>query len=175
MEPTRIARAVSESAFEAIGVLLGPGLNMQAEGKSDLKHRPDIEQSLIEVICRQLVDSPTLTLVLRVHFDHLSRQIKVPNILMPLGMQHQRLGKRVLGELYKVAEAHDYELLVVDLVASFFDRLVCRGAVIVDDHTVKITAQTNLTGDVEKPPSKTEPPMSDLYALILGGASRHKP
>ncbi|HDS1721629.1 hypothetical protein NPS53_08965 [Pseudomonas putida] len=122
MEPTRIARAVSESAFEAIGVLLGPGLNMQAEGKSDLKHRPDIEQSLIEVICRQLVDSPTLTLVLRVHFDHLSRQIKVPNILMPQSMQHQRLGKRVLGELYKVAEAHDYELLVVDLVASFFDR-----------------------------------------------------
>ena len=126
MEPTRIAQAVCESAVEAIFDMLGPGLALQSQCQTELKHRPEIEQSLIEVTCLQYDDSPIQTLVLRVHFDHRSRQLKVTNILMPQGMQHQRLGKRTLGELYKVAEAHDYELLVVDMVASFYDRLVCR-------------------------------------------------
>lgn len=89
MEPTRIARAVSESAYAVIGDLLGPGLNLQAEARTELKHRPDIEQSLIEVICLQQEDSVVETLVLRLHFNHLTRRINVTNILMPQGMQHQ--------------------------------------------------------------------------------------
>jgi len=174
MEPTRIAQAVCESAVEAIFDMLGPGLALQSQCQTELKHRPEIEQSLIEVTCLQYDDSPIQTLVLRVHFDHRSRQLKVTNILMPQGMQHQRLGKRTLGELYKVAEAHDYELLVVDMVASFYDRLVCRGAVVVDDHSVKITAQMNFSGDVDKATSKTGPAVHDLFSLILGKPDKVK-
>lgn len=150
MEPTRIAQAVCESALEVIGELLGHGLSLQADTRTELKHRPEDEKSLIEVICRQYADLPTLTLVLRLLFDHRSRQIVVTNILMPQSMEHQRLGKRSIGELYSVAEAHDYELLVAELVESFFDRLVCRGAIVVDEQTVKITSQTNLVGDVSR-------------------------
>lgn len=169
MEPTRIARAVSESAFELIGKLLGPGLNLQADAITSLKHKPEIEQSLIEVTCRQEEDKPTTTLVLRLHFDHRARQMLIPNILMPYRMKHQRLGKRTIGELYTVAEAYDYELLVVDLVESFFDRLVRRGAEVVDEQTVKIRSSTNMSGDVGSPMIKAEPGQPfDLYALILG-------
>lgn len=148
MEPTRIAQAVCESALAVICELFGPGLSLQADTRTELKHRPEDDKSLVEVICRQYADLPTQTMVLRLLFDHHSRQIMVTNILMPPNMKHQRLGKRSIGLLYSVAEAYDYELLVVELVDSFFDRLVRRGAVAVDDQTVKITSQTNLSGDV---------------------------
>ena len=49
MEPTRIAQAVCESAVEAIFDMLGPGLALQSQCQTELKHRPEIEQSLIEV------------------------------------------------------------------------------------------------------------------------------
>lgn len=106
------------------------------------------------------------TLVLRLHFDHLTRRINVTNILMPQGMHHQRLGKRVLGQLFSVAVAHDYELLVVELVESFFDRLVRRGATPFDEHSVQITAQTNLVGGCEQPAPKARPVSHDLYSLL---------
>lgn len=174
MEPTRIAQAVCDSAFGVVGELLGPGLSLQADARSEMKHKPESEKSLIEVLCRQNADSTGETIVLRLLFDHLSRQIKVTNIIMPESMKHQRLGKRVIGQLYSVAEAYDYEMLVVDMVESFFDRLVRRGAVVIDDETVKITAQTNLAGDVEHPAPKAEPVIHDLYSLILGQPAESK-
>lgn len=175
MEPTRIAQAVSSSAFNLIGELLGPGLALQADASSSLKHKPEIEQSLIEVTCKQEIESPTTTIVLMLHFNHRSRQMKIPNIMMPRNMIHQRLGKRTIGELYKVAEAFDYELIVTDLVDSFYDRLVRRGAEVVDEHTLKITSATNMTGDVGSPTANRERQQPfDLYSLILGGTPKPK-
>lgn len=174
MEPTRIAQAVCDGALEIIGELLGPGLSLQADARTDLKHRPEDDKSLVEVICRQQVDIPSQMLVLRLLFDHGSRQIMVTNILMPQSMKHQRLGKRAIGQLYSVAEAYDYELLVVELVESFFDRLVSRGAVVVDEQTVKITSQTNLTGHVEYPLPKASPVHHDLDSLLLGLTPKSK-
>ncbi|MCF5371931.1 hypothetical protein [Pseudomonas syringae] len=88
------------------------------------------------------------TKVLVLNFLHDSQQMQIPNILMPDAMKHHRLGKRLIDVLFAVGEAHNYQLFVVDMVPSFHELLVKRGAVPVDLESVLITAGTNLTGDI---------------------------
>jgi hypothetical protein len=156
MELTNAARAVTDTAYSVICDLLGPGLDKLTNARIDLKHRPNDGKSLIEVRCQQDAEREGKTLVLRLDFLHNPRQMQIPNILMPESMTRQRLGKRLIGALYRVAAANDYQLFVVDMVPSFYDRLLLRGAVPVDDESVQITAITDLESDVGSPKSTIE-------------------
>jgi len=159
MELQQRAIAITDAAWEVICAMLKPGLDQLPDAKADLKHRPDYGKSRITVHCRQQADSEIQTLVLVVDFLHDCREVQIPNILMPTAMKHQRLGKRLIKALFNAAQANGYQLLVVDLVPSFFDRLVKRGAQQVDHETVLITADTDLEGDVGSPrvPAQSDP------------------
>jgi hypothetical protein len=148
MELQKRALAITDSAWDVICEMLKPGLDQLPDATADLKHRPDYGKSRITVHCREKEDSEIQTLVLVVDFLHDCREVQIPNIMMPNAMKHQRLGKRLIKALFNTAHANSYQLLVVDLVPSFFDRLVKRGAQPVDHETVLITADTDLEGDV---------------------------
>ncbi|MCQ4231906.1 hypothetical protein M8P87_18870 [Pseudomonas stutzeri] len=140
------AEAVTEHAYEVCCELLREGLERLPWAQADLKHLPGLSKSRLSIVCRQKDDKDIETLVLIVDFLHDSCEIEIPNILMPDSMKHQRLGKRVISALYDVAEAHGYELFVVDMVNSFFERLCRRGAIPLNHDKVQITASTNLVG-----------------------------
>jgi predicted acetyltransferase len=85
------------------------------------------------------------TLVLRILINHAAKQIGIPNIFIPADLQHNGYGKKVIATVYAVAVQHGYEVFIIDLVQSFFKRLVNRGAEVIDDETVRITSATRLS------------------------------
>jgi len=86
------------------------------------------------------------TLVLKAVINHGDMQIYIPNIFMPEFMRHLGIGKTVISKILDVAEAHGYKLFVVDLVQSFYDRLVERGATVCEENeVVQITRKTDLS------------------------------
>lgn len=102
------------------------------------------------VLCRQKADSEALTKVLRAEFLHDDKQVYITNIFMPESMTQERLGKRVIRAMYEACAKHDYHLLLVDMVPSFYRRMLERGAHRIDGDSVQILAKTNLLDDLAK-------------------------
>lgn len=109
-------------------------------------HRIDVSRSEVEV--RGQVDDKetSRTRVLKVVINHDNKQICIPNIFMPEFMRQFGLGKQIIAMILDIAESHGYHLLIVDLVPSFYNRLVKRGAVVIEDgDIVLITRETDLS------------------------------
>lgn len=102
------------------------------------------------ILCRQTADSDALTKVLRAEFLHDDKQVYVTNIFMPESMTRERLGKRVIKAMYEACAKHDYHLLIIDMVPSFYHRMLERGAHRIDGDSVQILAKTNLLHDLSK-------------------------
>ncbi|WP_300436764.1 hypothetical protein [Zoogloea sp.] len=101
-----------------------------------------------EVVVKGQVDDKetSRTLVLKVLINHNDKQILIPNIFMPEFMRHHGIGKRAISMILGVAESHGYDLFIVDLVRSFYDRLVKRGAIVCEENeVVLITRETDLS------------------------------
>ena len=109
----------------------------------------DVRGELV-VLCRQNADSEALTKVLRAEFLHDDEQVYITNIFMPESMTKERLGKRVLKAMYDACAKHNYDLLLVDMVPSFYRRMLERGAHRVDGDSVQINANTNPLDDLAK-------------------------
>lgn len=91
-------------------------------------------------------DSNSKTKVLKVVISHENKQVYIPNIFMPQFMKHQGVGKELINLVYQVSKRNDYELFIVGLVPSFYERLVNRGAFVSEEYdTVQITDTTDLT------------------------------
>ena len=168
MGGSNIALVVTEAAHQVMCDMLGPGLNLLPYAEIDFKHRPEKGESFITAWCRESDESDIRTRVLVLHFLHGCKQMQIPTIMMPHSMVHERLGKRTIQALYQVAEAHGYKLLVINMVQSFFERLVKRGAQEVDPDSVLITANTDLVGDVGSPrhnPDEEVQPF-DIFSML---------
>lgn len=109
----------------------------------------DVRGELV-ILCRQKADSDALTKVLRAEFLHDDKQVYITNIFMPESMTRERLGKRVIKAMYEACAKYDYHLLLVDMVPSFYRRMLERGAHRIDEDSVQILAKTNLLDDLAK-------------------------
>ncbi|WP_156350191.1 hypothetical protein [Achromobacter sp. 2789STDY5608633] len=134
MSPAHVEKAI----LEAIQLDLTPHLEKLHE------YRYLSEPGEVEVKCQQTDDPLTKTLVLRILFDHEHKNIQIPNIFMPQAMTHQGIGKKTMQTIFDVARPLGYELYIIELVNSFKNRLLNRGAILVLEDAVKITDQTNL-------------------------------
>jgi hypothetical protein len=167
VERSNNSEVATEAAYQTMSDMLGPGLSLLPYAEVDLKHRPEIGESVIIAWCRQNEDSDRRTNVLVLHFLHRCKQMQIPTIMMPQSMAHERLGKRTIHALFQVAESCGYQLLVVNMVQSFYERLLKRGAQPADLESVFITANTDLVGDVGSPwhnPDQVQP--FDLEAFL---------
>ncbi|MPQ71482.1 hypothetical protein [Pseudomonas sp. MWU12-2323] len=170
VDDSNIAVVVVKAAYQVMCDMLGPGLNLLPHAEIDVKHQAGKGESLITAWCRESDESDNRTRVLVLHFLHRCKQMQIPTIMMPHSMVHERLGKRTMQALFQVAEAHGYKLLVVNMVPSFFERLVKRGAQEVESDSVLITADTDLVGDVGSPrhnPDEEVRPF-DIFSLLRG-------
>lgn len=83
--------------------------------------------------------------LIRFSIDRDLKRIMISNILIPLELKHCSYGKGIINEIYKIAKSQGYQLLLEQLVQSFYDRLVARGAkIIVTNDIVEIIEATNL-------------------------------
>ena len=136
---------IEAEVIEAVRAMLEPALS--GMDWYDFHHMPcyDGPEGRLEVWCKQKADAPSRTLVLRLVFRHDRVMVGIPNIFMPESMKHERLGKRTIKAIFDACYARSYYTLVVDLVPSFRNRLLARGAHPINHEIVQITPDTNLT------------------------------
>jgi hypothetical protein len=85
------------------------------------------------------------TSIIRVLIYHHTKQVLIPTIFIPKNIHHRGIGKYMIKIIYEVSKQFNYEVLVVDLVDSFRDKLLRRGALQTSEYdTLKINENTNL-------------------------------
>lgn len=109
------------------------------------EHRMYRYQDTIEVDGTVKEDSLAKTMVIRVCFAHEKRRAAIPNIFMPEFMRRKGIGKQLISLIYQELRRFGYQLFIIDLVPSFYNRLVRRGAIVwKEGDSVLITDDTNL-------------------------------
>ncbi|WP_342564227.1 hypothetical protein NST84_03265 [Paenibacillus sp. FSL R7-0345] len=103
----------------------------------------DYDETL-RVEVQQTKDKLTETLVLQLGISHRTKQLHLSNIFIPITEHNKGYGFGLLHEILTVANAYGYKLFIVDMVPSFYKRMVSKGAkaaieaddvVLVDDET----------------------------------------
>jgi len=139
---------VEEAVQAAVKELLSPHLEPMPWHDFELEPGDLDQRGEFTVWCRQDDDSDVRTKVLNAVFLHDAKQVFITNIFMPASMMHERLGKRVIRAMFEACTPHQYHLLLVDMVPSFYRRMIARGAYPIDEDSVQILAKTNLLDDL---------------------------
>ncbi len=74
------------------------------------------------------------------------KQLHIPNIFLPMPMHHHGFGLKMIDIIRKATNEYGYELFIIDMVYSFYNRMITRGALPCNecDDAVCITEQTDL-------------------------------
>ena len=112
----------------------------------------DIEVALNTFIAESKVGSPVSryqdeieSQFIRVFVHRRERIVAISNIYLSPYMQHQGLGKKAISVIYDICKRLNYKLHLVQMVESFYMRMLNRGAeVVVPYDTLEITDNTNL-------------------------------
>lgn len=115
----------------------------------DLKqnHLPFLDQDEKEVepycSCNEIMLQSSIVVRLLPYRD--KRIVYLTNILLPPQLRGQGLGIQLISKVYSVCKNLGYKLLIVDMVETFYNRMVQRGATVIKEHDiVEITDKTNL-------------------------------
>ncbi len=75
------------------------------------------------------------------------KQIQISNIFLPQFMRHKAIGKNIIKNIFTISKEQGYTLFIVDMVNSFYKRMIDRGALpfIGCDDAVQIVDTTNLS------------------------------
>lgn len=84
--------------------------------------------------------------LLRLFVLYECNQIHITNIFIPSFMKHNGIGKKLIQKIFILASVVKYSLFLVDMVPSFYDKMIARGAspCIDCDDAVEITPNTLL-------------------------------
>lgn len=106
----------------------------------------DVSDQCIELIAP--VDPTDQNSIIRIviFFLHDSKQIQIPNIIVPRQLKYSGNGKHMIRIIYEIGKQHRYDVFIVDMVESFYQKMIARGAIPVDADSVQIIDTTNLEG-----------------------------
>ena len=91
-------------------------------------------------------EKQTSFILLRLFVNYQYKQIQISNIFLPTFMRHNGYGKKLIYKIFMLSEKEKYELFIVDMVNSFYQRMIKRGALpcIDCDDAVQIVSETKL-------------------------------
>lgn len=88
--------------------------------------------------------------LIRTIIDRDNRYVSVTNIFVQMDKRHNGYGKQLLGGIYSICKKFGYRLFLTEMVESFYNRMVNRGAKIIETlNVVEITNDTNLNPNKE--------------------------
>ena len=70
------------------------------------------------------------------------RIVDLPNIILPASLRHKGLGLKLISDIHETCKHAGYKLQLSMMVKSFYNRMVTRGATIIDPDTVEINDRT---------------------------------
>jgi hypothetical protein len=104
-----------------------------------------VDGDKLELLVKETEDSLSEAVIIRLAVAENFREIHISNILMLGFMKRQGIGKGLIAKIYEVAKSFNYSLFLVLMTESFFNRMVKRGAAVIEEGgCVQITDQTNL-------------------------------
>ena len=85
-------------------------------------------------------------ILLRMNVCNDFKQIHIPNIFLPAFMKHNGIGKKLIHKVFVFSNEMNYKLFIVDMVDSFYQRMIKRGALPCKDcyDAVEIVSETRL-------------------------------
>ncbi|PGS67608.1 hypothetical protein [Bacillus thuringiensis] len=107
-------------------------------------HHLEQSEDGFEVHAQQTPSTLTKTLILNVLVSEEFKQVHIPNIFIPQDNRKQGIGFGLINEMLKITESYGYELYIVDMTYSFYNRLLNKGAIPAGDDAVKIDTSTKL-------------------------------
>lgn len=90
---------------------------------------------------------PNECIILRMSINEENKQICISNIFIPEFMTHQGTGKKIISIVFQLAEQFGYELYLIEMVPSFYNKMIKRQALEVEGYSdvLKIVKETKLT------------------------------
>lgn len=91
-------------------------------------------------------DKQTHFVLLRLFILHECQQVHISNIFLPEFMKYRGLGKKLIYKVFQISEEAQYGLFIVDMVDSFYRKMIARGALPCNecDDAVQIVNGTKL-------------------------------
>lgn len=91
-------------------------------------------------------EKQTSFILLRCFINYHYKQIQISNIFLPDFMRYRGIGKRLIYKIFLLSEKEQYGLFIVDMVNSFYQRMIQRGALPCAkcDDAVQIVSETEL-------------------------------
>ena len=110
------------------------------------------EQSLYQVDVRGYFknkyrpNEQTPFILLKFFINYEYDEIQISNIFLPPFMSHNGIGKTLIHKIFTIAEREHFSIFLVDMVPSFYQRMIKRGALPCKgyDDAVQIVRQTKL-------------------------------
>jgi hypothetical protein len=108
------------------------------------KHYAIRSKNLLEFFGKENEKDISEFILIRICFLHNAREVHIPNICMAEKLKHKGIGKTMISLIFKICEQFEYRLFIVDIVDSFYTRMLRRGALRIDEDTVEIINNTDL-------------------------------
>lgn len=91
-------------------------------------------------------EKQTPFVLLRLFINYQYNQIQISNIFLPNFMRGRGIGKSLIHRIFLVSEKKSFKLFIVDMVDSFYRRMINMGALPCDDcdDAVQIVDETKL-------------------------------
>ena len=105
-------------------------------------------ENLPLILCQEneVISKENPVVLIRTIINRESRNVYVPNLLVQIEKRYQGYGKQLLREIYAICKNFGYRLFLTEMVESFYNRMVRRGARIIEvGNVVEITDDTSLT------------------------------
>lgn len=92
-------------------------------------------------------DRKDIFLLLRLFINYEYKQIEISNIFLPDFMRYKGVGKKLIYNIFMISEKEHYRLFIVDMVSSFYRRMIKRGALpcVEYNDAVQIVSETKLS------------------------------
>ncbi len=110
---------------------------------SDFVSKWELDPEEYRVYCTE--NEVSARSLIKLHIYREQKIVYLPNILMPMDLRFRNgIGKKLIAQIFVICQRLNYQLVLVQLVESFYNSLQRRNAKIIDGDTVEITENTNL-------------------------------
>jgi len=73
------------------------------------------------------------------------KQVRIPNIIVTNSFNFHGIGKKMIKIIYDISQKYEYDLFLVNMVDTFYEKMQNRGALVCcQPKAVQIIATTNL-------------------------------
>lgn len=101
-----------------------------------------LQKGYLPIYCSR--NEVSVTSLIRLLIDRDEKLVDLTNIVLPPSLRHKGLGLKMISDIYAICKRIGYRFIISMMVERFYQRMVLKGAAIIDFDTVEITDETTL-------------------------------